>query len=110
MLIVGEAMHVWGRGTGAYPDLSFISCEPKTSKNKRYWKKNNSILPLPKQSTKMILDGSGHLLKSWTEDLTACHQERYGQPSGTWAGGPGLVGTPGIVDTHGGLCKEGSGP
>ena len=22
------------------------------------------------------------------------------------AGGPGLVGTPGIVNTHGGLCKE----
>lgn len=60
MLIVGEAMHVWGRGTGGYPDLSFISCEPKTSKNKGYWKKkNNSILPPPKQSTKMIFDGSG---------------------------------------------------
>ena len=45
--------------------------------------KKNSILPLPKQSMKMILDGSGHLLKSWTEDFMACHQERYGKPSST---------------------------
>lgn len=105
MLIVGEAMHVWGRGTGGYPDLSFISCEPKTSKKKATGKKN-SILPLPKQSTKMILDGSGHLLKSWTEDFMACHQERYGQPSSTWGRRSWLVGTPGIVNTHGGLCKE----
>lgn len=100
-------------GAGGQGDIRTFPSFPvslKLLKIKATGKNNNSILPLPKQSTKMILDGSGHLLKSWTEDFTACHQKRYGQPSGMWAGGPGLVGTPGIVDTHGGLCKEGRGP
>lgn len=52
----------------------------------------------------MILDGSGQrtLWPAIKRDM-ASHQAHG-------AGGPGLVGTPGIVDTHGGLCKEGRGP
>ena len=83
MLVVGKPCMCGAGGQGDIRTFPSFPVSLKLLKIKATGKKN-SILPLPKQSMKMILDGSGHLLKSWTEDFTACHQERYGQPSSTW--------------------------